>query len=84
MFNQLVEQQTSFYADRLPEILDSKLDPARRTVLASAAYAQSHMLHGRGIGDAGAPTGWYSQLKSRVAANIKVLENLEVDRGHRH
>jgi hypothetical protein len=69
VFNQYVQQQTDFNTLHLAEFIDKKLPGERRSVLAEAARAQSLLLHGQGIGDA----GWYGKLKAELDMNIKLL-----------
>lgn len=68
LFNQLVRQQTEFYARFLPEISDENLASDRREALANAAGSISHMLHGR-IGDA----SWYAEMVAALEENRNAL-----------
>lgn len=73
VFNQLVRQQTDFWGRHLAEIADPVLPSNRREAIARAARAQSKMLHGSGIGAAGADGGWYSRLTGAIDKNIGEL-----------
>ena len=74
-FNQLVRQQTEFYALHLAEIRDNTLPCRRRVAIARAAQTQSRMLHEYGIGEANKEYGWYCKLKTAIGANIKSLKS---------
>jgi hypothetical protein len=73
VFNQLVQQQTAFYGAHMAEINDENLSQSDRLALAKAATAQAYMLHGRGIGNAGANDGWYRRLTNQVEKNASDL-----------
>jgi hypothetical protein len=74
IFNQLVALQTAFHAQFLPDIADAELPASRRDAIASAAESISRILHGRGIGGAGAAGGWYHDLKRAVDENVGALD----------
>jgi len=73
VFNQLVRQQTAFWRSHLHEIADPDLPKKRREVIASAARAQSKMLHENGIGAAGVAGGWFTNLIHSLDENIAFL-----------
>lgn len=84
-FNQLVQQQSQLVAAHLPDIADKRTRTRRRDAIARAFFAQSEMLHSRGVGNAGADEGWYTELCRSVEANIAALGRLQPpSRWHRY
>jgi hypothetical protein len=76
VFNQFVQEQTSFNVQHATEILDTNTTKERRLTLAVTADSISQYLHLDGVGAASAPGGWYDRLKKGLAADIERLDEL--------
>jgi hypothetical protein len=76
VFNQLVGVQTSFNTRHAVEVANADTPPQRLHELAEASARIALMLHGDGIGHAGAHDGWYGALKDSLQRNVRHLDDL--------
>ena len=72
-FNQIVQQQTDFYARHFSEILDKSVGGSHREAMATAAREMSLIIHGKIIGDDPFPNG--NKRTALVAMLVFLDEN---------
>jgi hypothetical protein len=70
VFNQLVQQQTDFIANRVGDILSPSTRAVERIALADAAFTLAMMIHRWGVND----SAWYKNLMAEIENNVQLLE----------
>jgi hypothetical protein len=74
LFNQLVEQQTSYNALHAADIRGDVIDDKQRIAIANGAFSISMMIHRRAIDGANTSGGWYARLRDEVQRNLASLD----------